>query len=572
MQGSSQYYLRGEVLNEKGKLLPNVKILVQSKGAYAFFTGTRGGFGIPASTLTDSIFLYFEGYEPFKQLVDCNKYQKLVMKELPRSAISTMNRLVSVIKNQQIFDRTISFHSNESYNSLVENDFTATGKYPETGFALTIDRASYSNVRRFLHYGGRVPPDAVRIEELLNYFDFSRNKNEFVSDNTFSCQTTITSAPWSSKNQLLFINLQAPKIDVDFLQPTNLVFLIDISGSMDRENRLPLLQSAFKLLVKNLRAKDSVAIVTYGGGVGILLQPTSGGQKEKINNAIEQLVAGGDTPGEAGIRTAYQIAERSFNRNANNRIILATDGDFNVGQTSDKELEELINNHRQTGIYLTCLGVGMGNYKDSKLETLAKKGNGNFAYIDNVGEAEKVLIKEFTKTMYAVANDARISITFNPALVSKYRLIGFDNKKDALEDSTSEIEGGEVGSGHSLMAVFEVEPATDQQLADSSKQVCYLNLHYKLPGKEDKLTDRFSAVLNYRPIEQADSSLRFATAVLMFGELLKQSPFSKLYTWSDAEKLALGSAKNYDLVQTEFISLVNKAKQVYTEKKRKKAE
>ena len=570
MQVKSQYYLRGEVLNEKGKLMPNVKILVHSKLPYAFSTGTKGGFGIPTSTVLDSIFLFFQGYETLKQQVDCNKYQKLVMRELLRNGngSSNKNHLISQIKNQQIFERTISFHRSESYNSLVENEFTPTDKFPETGFALNIDRASYSNVRRFLHFEGYVPPDAVRIEELLNYFDFNSEHNQCLPNKTFSCKTNITSTPWSKSNQLLFINLQATKINVDLLPPTNLIFLIDISGSMDRENRLPLIQSAFKLLLKNLRAKDTIAIVTYGGGVGIVLPPTSGGEKDKINTAIDRLVAEGDTPGEAGLRTAYRIAERCFNKDANNRIILATDGDFNVGQTTDKELEDLIDKYKEKGIYLTCLGVGMGNYKDSKLETLATKGNGNFAYLDNIAEAEKVLLKEYTKTMYSVANDAHIAVTFDPNLVAKYRLIGFDNKKEALSDSTSEVEGGEVGSGHSLIAVFEIEPTANMNiLKDSLTQICSLKLQYKVPGKEDKLTDQFEANFNYKPLEEADSSLQFATSVIMFGELLKRSPYAKKISWTEAEKLAIASAKKSDLVQAEFISLINKAKQAYSDKK-----
>jgi len=269
---------------------------------------------------------------------------------------------------------------------------------------------------------------------------------------------------------------------MDAVLPTNLTFLIDVSGSMDEPNRLPLLKSAFKLLVNNLRAQDSVSIVVYGGNVGILLQPTSGAEKEFINSAIEQLTAGGETPGEAAIITAYSLAQRTFNKNGNNRIILATDGDFNVGQTSDKELEDLVALHKQSGIYLTCLGVGMGNYKDSKLETLAKKGNGNFAYIDNIQEAEKVMVTEFTKTLFAVADDAYASISFNSNMVKQYRLIGFDNKVEAISDTSSELEGGEIGTGHSLIAMFEIEPAKDIHLnMDARENIATVKLEYKTP-------------------------------------------------------------------------------------------
>jgi Ca-activated chloride channel family protein len=348
-------------------------------------------------------------------------------------------------------------HVGETYTNLVENEFTVAEKSPEAGFALNVNRASYSNIRRFLNNGMEVPPDAVRIEEMLNYFDFTERIN--ADRNKFTCTSKLTQAPWNTNNRLLFIKLKAPYINVDDAPPANLIFLIDVSGSMDNPNKLPLLKEAFKMLVSNLRPKDTVAVVIYGGIVGTFLQPISCAYKDSIIKTIDKLEASGETPGAAAITTAYALAERMYNKDANNRIILATDGDFNVGQTTDKELENLVISHRQSGIYLTCLGVGMGNYKDSKLEGLAKKGNGNFAYIDNRFEAEKVLVAEFTKTLYSVANDAYVNVFFNPYYVKRYRLIGFDNKKELLEDnSITELEGGEVGSGHSLMAVFEIEP------------------------------------------------------------------------------------------------------------------
>ena len=271
-------------------------------------------------------------------------------------------------------------------------------------------------------------------------------------------KTTLSSCPWNADNQLFYINLSSKKLNLDTLPPSNLVFLIDISGSMDMPNRLPLLKSAFRFLVNNLRDKDSVAIVVYGGTIGTMLNTTSGGEKEKILKAIDELVPGGSTPGESGIKLAYSVARNHFIKGGNNRVILATDGDFNVGLKTEEELDELITQQRESGIYLTCLGVGMGNYKDSKIQTLAKKGNGNFAYLDNFKEAEKVLLTEFTQTLYAVADDVYMNVEFNPEYVKEYRLIGFDNKVGALKDSLSIIEGGEIGSGHSMVAMFEIVP------------------------------------------------------------------------------------------------------------------
>ena len=279
-------------------------------------------------------------------------------------------------------------------------------------------------------------------------------------------------------------------------------------------------------------------------------------------------------PGKQQSEQHIQLAKKIFKENANNRIILATDGDFNVGQTSDKELEDIVIANRQSGIYLTCLGVGMGNYKDSKLEALAKKGNGNFAYLDNIQEAEKVLVTEFTKTLYAVANNAYVSISFNPAYVSKYRLIGFDNKSDVVEDTASELEGGEVGTGHSFMAVYEIEPAqnfSDSLFQNSNDNIASLKLHYKLPGNDTIITLPFSVQNNFTFLKDADSSLRFATAVIMFGGLLKQSDLWKNYTWEDVIRIAKTAVNTNEYIQAEFLSLVEKAKKIYMPvKKRKK--
>ncbi|MEP7317356.1 MAG: von Willebrand factor type A domain-containing protein [Panacibacter sp.] len=571
LNARSQYYLRGSVYDENGKGIYNVKIILQSKGTMPFYTGASGAFGIPVSVTADSITLQADGYEILKTIVKAGLYQSLVMKFSAGATVITRHKLVSVIhKNKDEISESYS-HSGETYTTLIENDFTQTGQFPETGFALNINRASYSNIRRFLNMDMKVPPDAVRIEEMLNYFDLS----DKIKNNTahFTCNTQLTQAPWNKNNRLLFINLKAPVLNVDNIAPANLVFLIDVSGSMDQPNRLPLIKDAFKMLVNNLRKQDTVAIVMYGGTVGTWLAPTSGMYKDSIKTAIEKLEAGGETPGEAAIKTAYALAEKIASKNANNRIILATDGDFNVGQTRDKELEDIVVTHRQSGIALTCLGVGMGNYKDSKLEALAKKGNGNFAYLDNIHEAEKVMVTEFTKTMYSVANNAYINISFNPAYINSYRLIGFDNKKELPGDTTSELEGGEVGTGHSFMAVFEIKPAAgfiDTAEHNSDMPVAQLTLHYQLTDNDAEVTQPFTVINNYIPLNQTNSRLRFATALIMFGGLLKQSDLWKNYTWTDVINITQASMHANEFAETEFLKLAEKAKKMYAPVKKKK--
>jgi Ca-activated chloride channel family protein len=417
-----------------------------------------------------------------------------------------------------------------------------------------------------------VPPDAVRIEEMLNYFNLNYLEPE--ENEVFKVRTKLSSCPWNQDNQLFFINLSSKKINLDTLPPSNLVFLIDVSGSMDMPNRLPLLKSAFRLLVNNLRDKDSVSIVVYGGITGVMLSTTSGAEKEKIIKAIDELEPGGTTPGESGIRIAYQMAKRHFIKGGNNRVILATDGDFNVGLKTEAELNELISQHRESGIYLTCLGVGMGNYKDSKIQTLAQNGNGNFAYLDNYKEAEKVLLKEFTKTLYAVADNAYMNVDFNPEYVKEYRLIGFDNKVGALRDTLSVIEGGEIGSGHSMMAMFEIVPTEINKGAIKDNfmtgKFAEIKLKYHLPNDNKECNFSHQSLFEFIPLSDLDKSYHFSSAVAMFGSLLRSSSFVKEISWNDIVSLAESSSGKDDLLQKEFLQLVQEAKKLYSKVKKKK--
>ncbi|MEO7522973.1 MAG: von Willebrand factor type A domain-containing protein, partial [Ferruginibacter sp.] len=405
--GSAQYYLRGEVKDEKEQGLQNVKIFLHSS-RLLYSSGTSGGFGITTNTLHDSVTFNLQGYEPKTVAIDASVYQAIVLKALSKGVTVQKQSLLSITKNSDPSNGKKWAVAAESYNSIVENAFIKTSDFANTSFALRVDKASYSNIRRFLNQGSMVPPYAVRIEEMLNYFNL--NYTEPPTDSVFNFESQLTACPWNVAHQLLYLNLSAKKIDLQKVPPGNFVFLIDVSGSMDIPNRLPLLKAAFQLLVKNLREQDTVSIVVYGGSVGVWLQPTGGNEKQKIIKAIEELTAGGDTPGEAAVKTAYALARNSFNKKGNNRIILATDGDFNVGEVNEKALEEMIIKESRSGIFLTCLGVGMGNYKDSKIETLSRNGNGNFAYIDDIREAEKVLVTEFTQTLFTVANDVFLNM------------------------------------------------------------------------------------------------------------------------------------------------------------------
>ncbi len=561
LQTNAQYYLRGEVKDNQGRLLPNVKILLVSKGSYVFYTGAAGSFGIPVSKREDSITLNLDGYQALGLWIETSKYQTFVLQPL-NTYVTSASGLMSFTQNlfSSYAAKTV-INGAETYNALIENNFVNTKQATETGLSLNINCASYSNIRRFLNMGNTVPPDGVRIEEMLNYFDLNTVKQDVNNNTSFLCKTQLTSCPWNNNNQLLFIQLQAPRLNLKAIPPTHLTFLIDVSGSMDKDNRLPLVQHAFKMLVQNLRQQDTVAIVTYGGYVGIALQPTSGEEKNKIINVIDSLTASGDTPGSQAIQTAYRVAGKMYSANANNRVILATDGDFNVGQTSEKELQNIVAAHKQSGIYLTCLGIGMGNYKDSKLEALATNGNGNFAYIDNLQEAERTLMTEFTKNMYAVANDAFLTVMFDKNAVSAYRLIGFDNRKDDLVAGTATIEGGEIGSGHTLMAIFEIVPATST--VGSGSNIATLQLRYKQPQTAIEQQQHFDVPQNFTPLNNADSSLRFATSIAMFGSLLKNSVFASNYTWDDVKTMALSGLNTNNVLEQEFVTLIGKAKKIY---------
>ncbi len=533
-----------------------------------YYSGITGGFGIPNSNLYDSLVFTLDGYTTQSLKIKTDVYQSIVLKMLPTNVSTHKQKLVSLTTGIQGHVYPTALYKDESYSNLVENEFIKTDSNYNTGFAMRIDKASYSNIRRFINQETKVPPDAVRIDEMLNYFNF--NYKEPQGKNTFRIESQITDCPWNKDHRLLFLNLSGRKLNLEGVPPSNLVFLIDVSGSMDLPNRLPLLKEAFQLLVKNLRTQDTVSIVTYGGTVGIWMQPTSGAEKAKISKAIEQLTAAGDTPGEAAIRTAYKLAETTFMSKGNNRIILATDGDFNIGQTTEKELEELIAKEKQSGVYLTCLGVGMGNYKDSKIEILSKKGNGNFAYIDDVREAEKVLVKEFTQTLYSIASDVYMTIQFDHNQVTQYRLIGYDNKKSTLAENSDELEGGEIGSATGNTALIEIVPSKLDTVTSQNIDIANVIVHYHLPSDTIMQIMNYNCAKNYIPFKSLCKDLQFATAVAMFGLKLRESKYFPETDWDVIKNIAASSSTPGDYLQKEFVGLIDKCKIIYDKKKRRK--
>lgn len=563
---AQQFYLKGDVKDEQGKPLQNVTILQASTG-YLYYSGQDGSFGLNFNRKNDTLNFFIDGFQRQKVFVDATKYVRIKLKP-QQKVTSSRYKLSSLTENLKRDAQQQWFLGDETYASIIENQFINTSSYPSTGVTLNIDRASYSNVRRFLNMNAKVPTDAVRIEEMLNYFNF--NYSEPANNKTFEIAPVLTECPWNPSNQLLLTTVRSKKISLDSVPPAHLVFLIDVSGSMDMPNRLPLLKSSFRGLVNNLRPIDSVSIVVYGGLVAVLLNSTSGAEKEKIFNVIDSLEPGGNTPGESGIKLAYNVARNHFIRKGNNRVVLATDGDFNVGLKSEADLEELIKEQSKSGIYLTCLGVGMGNYKDSKIQVLAQKGNGNFAYLDGYAEAEKVLMQEFMQTFYTVADDAYLNVQFNPEYVKEYRLIGFENKMGAIKDSMAAIEGGAIGSAYSMLVAFEIVPVNSSTIKESPIQPAKFSLRYKLPRLKNTFEETSEPSMQWAGIPQINKSYQFAVSVIMFSSLLRDSRNVKLISWHDVNALAVSSANLAIPSQKEFLSLIQNAKDIYSKKKKGK--
>lgn len=462
----------------------------------------------------------------------------------------------------------------EEYDRIYENQFLKVTDKPLSTFSIDVDAASYSNMRRFLMNNSLPPKDAVRIEEMINYFTYTYKapKNRA----PFSITTEMGQCPWNNKHKLVHIGLQGMKVETDSLPPSNLVFLLDVSGSMNMPNKLPLLKMAFKMLVKNLRKQDKVAITVYAGAAGLVLPSASGDKRHEIISALEKLQAGGSTAGGAGIKLAYKTAKENFLPDGNNRVILATDGDFNVGASSDAELVRMIEEKRKEGIFLTVLGFGTGNYKDSKMEKLADKGNGNYAYIDNLLEAKKVFVSEMGGTLLTIAKDVKIQVEFNPTRVQAYRLIGYENRKLKDEDfNDDKKDAGELGAGHSVTALYEIIPHgvkadlpnidklkyQSHKVVSSAKttsELLTVKFRYK-PPKENK-SKLIVKTLKDKTSKKVSQNLQFSAAVAGFGMLLRDSEYKGKLTYGEIIEMAKAAkGKDNNGYRAEFIKLVERA-------------
>jgi len=468
----------------------------------------------------------------------------------------------------------------EEYGRLDENPFLTVADNPLSTFSVDVDRAAYSNIRRFLSSGQRPPRDAVRIEEMVNYFTYDYPDPS--GTQPFSVTTEVTACPWNERHRMLLVGLQGRRMKTADLPPNNLVFLIDVSGSMFEPNKLPLVKQGLELLVNQLRPQDRVAIVVYAGNAGLVLPSTPGSNKGTILSAIQALEAGGSTAGGAGIKLAYDVARQNFLDRGNNRVILTTDGDFNVGASSDGDLEQLIESERKDNIFLTVLGFGTGNTKDSKMELLADKGNGNYAYVDTLAEARKVLVQEMGATLFTIAKDVKLQIEFNPAKVASYRLIGYENRLLRKEDFNNDAkDAGDIGAGHSVTALYELVPPGSEKIAGSnvdplkyqsthvtaaSPELLTLKLRYKEPTSETSKLLTYPVNDSGATLASASDNARFAAAVVEFGMLLRNSEHKGDATYDEVRQLAQKSlGRDFEGYRRDFLTMINDAQRLAPE-------
>lgn len=601
--------IKGTIVDQAGKPLSGTSIAEKGKGS-GVLSGDDGRFQINVSKEKATLVFSHVGYTTQEiklrdslpltvKMVPVNESLQEVMVMAAPKGKKRQLTTAKVAENEAIMDmamvsspagyngytnygkgyrerRSPKFNT-EDYDKINEIRFLTAKDNPLSTFSIDVDAASYSNVRRFINYGQLPPAGAVRIEEMINYFKY--NYPQPTGEHPFSITTEISSAPWNKDHKLVLIGLQGKRIPVDNLPASNLVFLIDVSGSMGDVNKLPLVKASMKMLVDQLREQDKVSIVVYAGAAGQVLKPTAGSEKARIKNAIEKLEAGGSTAGGEGIRLAYKIANESFIKGGNNRVILCTDGDFNVGESSDDAMERLIEKEKNSGVFLTVLGYGMGNYKDNKMQKLADKGNGNHAYIDGINEAKKVLINEFGGTLFTIAKDVKLQVEFNPAVVQGYRLIGYENRMLAKEDfNDDKKDAGELGSGHTVTALYEIIPAgvNSDYLANvdplkyqkkaspatlsNDEEMFTVKFRYKAPeGYQSKLLEK--VVLNKSEVlEKTSDNFRFAAAVAEMGLLLRQSEFKGAANYSQVISLAKSArGEDEEGYRAEFIRLANSA-------------
>lgn len=591
--------ITGIVTDSQGQSLAGVTVKVKGSTAKSLISITdhKGYYKIIVDPQAKALIFSFAGYTAVEEIIGNKSVINIKMKE----EISDMEEIVvtgygakkdmtsksayASAPSIRAYDSNGSFQrynnsfNTEGYAAVNENGFKNVKNSPLSTFSIDVDNASYSNIRRFINTGQLPPADAVRIEEMINYFkyDYPEPKGE----HPFSVYTELAVCPWNTYHQLLHVGLRGKSIDKSSLPPSNLVFLLDVSGSMSDPNKLPLLKSAFGLLVNELRTEDRVAIVVYAGAAGLVLESTPGNRKEAILAAIDNLEAGGSTAGGAGLKLAYREAEKNFIKGGNNRIILATDGDFNVGESSNGGMERLVEEKRELGVFITVLGFGLGNVKDDKMEIIADKGNGNYSYIDNLQEARKVLVREFGGTLFTIAKDVKFQIEFNPAKVQSYRLIGYENRLLNDEDFNDDTkDAGEMGSGHNVTALYELVPAgSDERVPsvdplkyqvssskerdqnDFSTEYLTIKLRYKKPdGKTSMLLEK--PVKGYiTNMDDVSDNLRFAAAVSEFGMILRNSEFKGNATLDGAAKLARSArGEDEDGYRSELIRLIGTVK------------
>lgn len=590
MLAAQSITISGKVTDfDSGEDLPGVNVLLKGTST-GVTTDLNGKYSIKVPSLKGVLVFTYIGMEkkevPIKgrsvidvQLkADVAQLSEVVVTGSPVRNFFSQRKAASYEADESYFPANAESPYNrpntEDYEGLDENTFQEATQNPLSTFSIDVDAASYSNMRRFINNGQNPPKDAVRIEEMINYFNYDYKQP--TGQDPFSINTEVAQAPWNEKHQLVHIGLQGKVIPTENLPASNLVFLLDVSGSMFAQNKLPLLKSGLKMLVEQLREEDMVSIVVYAGAAGCVLPPTSGKEKNKIIDALQNLQAGGSTAGGAGIELAYKIAKENFMKEGNNRIILATDGDFNVGASSNEAMEDLIEKKRKEGVFLTVLGFGMGNYKDSKMEILADKGNGNYSYIDNILEAKKVLVNEFGGTLFTIAKDVKIQVEFNPANVTAYRLIGYENRKLNNEDfNNDKKDAGELGSGHTVTALYEIipkgvdsyfKPIDDlkyQQKKPTIEKAAYgdelltVKFRYKAPNEEVSQLIVKTVENTITALDKTSDNFRWSAAVATYGMLLKDSDYLEKGDYqlvTDLAKSAKGKDENG--YRIEFIKLV----------------
>lgn len=598
------YEIKGEIL-EDGSGAALIGVTVREKGtSNVTLTDVDGKFLLKTANPCATILLNYTGYLKQEHPKVCSdKEHKFSLvpdgQAMDEVVVTAKERKPAKVRRKDNRSRLAAGHSmalmqrsmpapsrpyppkplqTEDYSTITENRFLSPLNEPLSTFSIDVDAASYSNIRRFIQKGDLPPKDAVRIEEMVNYFDYEYPTAS--GAHPFTVISEMGASPWAPAHRLLHIGMKAKQIPSGNLPPSNLVFLIDVSGSMSASNKLQLLKSAFKLLVDQLRPNDKVSIVVYAGAAGLVLPSTKGSNKPRIKEAFDQLQAGGSTAGGAGIKLAYKIARENFAAQGNNRVILATDGDFNVGASSDAAMVRLIEKERESGVFLTVLGFGMGNYKDNKMQQLANKGNGNHAYIDNLQEAKKVLVNEFGATFYTVAKDVKLQIEFNPNKVQGYRLIGYENRMLNNEDFNDDTkDAGELGAGHTVTAIYEIIPvgvktdwlakvdelkyqSTKGTATTGSMDWCHVKLRYKQPnGNESQLLEQ--RVTPTAELAKTSDNFRWAAAVTGLGLSLRDSPFKGNINYNLIRKLAKSATgEDPNGYRKEFIDLVDQAEQL----------